>query len=98
MKPKNQQVNSTISSIVINDSILRHKIKLAKVLLIQVVSALFFLLFIFSHNLRFFFKKQLEFPFVIFDKIIIRIELKKVKKLSIKHYVYVKKEFLEIKK
>jgi hypothetical protein len=98
MKPKNQKINPTIISFEINDSILRHKIKLAKVFLIPVVSALFFLLFIFSHNLRFFITKQLEFPFNIMDKISNSIELKKIEKLSWKNYVYVKKEFLKLKK
>jgi hypothetical protein len=47
MKPKNKQISPTISSIEINDSILRHRIKLVKVLLIPVLCIIGYSVFVF---------------------------------------------------
>jgi hypothetical protein len=62
------------------------------------VSTFFVLLLVFSNNLRCFVIKQLKYPFDFLDKITDKIELKKIEKLSKKSYVFLKKEFLNLKK
>jgi hypothetical protein len=46
MKPKNQQISTTINSIEINDSILKHRIKLAQVMFIPFLSIVGLLIYV----------------------------------------------------